>query len=110
LLDLVLGVGIGKGDGGDQALFAVDGVALELENVAVSLTVSIVLAEERRCVVALEELAVLGDALVKPVAVNRKLFATVDKAGSLSQEHPADETPTGILWLWREAGECEDKS
>ena len=28
LLDLVLGLGIGEGDGGDQALFAVNGVAL----------------------------------------------------------------------------------
>ena len=75
-----------------------------------ALTVSIMLAEERRGVVALEELAILGDALVEPVAVHLKLFTAVDKAGSLRQEHPADETPTGVLGLWREAGECEDKS
>jgi hypothetical protein len=35
----------------------------------VALTVSIMLSEERRGVVAFEELAVFGDALVKPVPV-----------------------------------------
>ncbi|UCC74399.1 MAG: hypothetical protein JSV86_07535 [Gemmatimonadota bacterium] len=73
-----------------------------------ALTVSIMLSEERRGVVAFEELAVFGDALVKPVPVHLELGAFIDKAGSLRQEHPADETSTGILWLRREAGECED--
>jgi hypothetical protein len=70
LADFVLRVRVSEGDRGDEAVFPIDGVPLELEDVSMTLPVAVMLSQEGRGVVTLEELTVFGDPLIEPVPVH----------------------------------------
>jgi len=97
LADFILRVRVSEGDRGDEAILPIDGVSLEFEDVPVSLSVAVMLSQEGRGVVTLEELTVFGDPLIKPVPVHLVLGPLVYESRGLREEDPPHETPSWVL-------------
>jgi hypothetical protein len=70
LANLLLRVRVSEGDSGDETVLPIDGVSLEFEDVPVSLPIAVMLSQEGRGVITLEELTVFGDPLIKPIAIH----------------------------------------
>jgi hypothetical protein len=70
LADFILRVRVSEGDRGDEAILSIDDVSLEFEDVPVSLPIAVMLSQEGRGVITLEELTILGDPLIKPVPIH----------------------------------------